>query len=275
MAALRVDETVAEVGRSSREDEETSHVKRRKLWDEAWILINSGTSPNSGSFEKHQLLWISPGVSSPRPLSSSNATRMQYGYCFDPSYSSPRNISPSGLSKDIFEIHAWSSFTACVYLNNSGFWCCFSKPINSPSRWLACGQAITPTLEILEADLWAFYSIYNQSGPAWREGRAEVELWLAPCENTSICARLACIWAWLDGVGKSLARNCMLSVSNGSTKYTGTSSSSSSSSYLNRSASGESKPALGGKRMPLRSIQSRPPLPCLRLNEGWLWQGPS
>lgn len=31
MAALRVDETVAEVGRSSREDEETSHVKRRKL----------------------------------------------------------------------------------------------------------------------------------------------------------------------------------------------------------------------------------------------------
>lgn len=31
MAALRVDETVADIGRSSRDDEDTSHVKRRKL----------------------------------------------------------------------------------------------------------------------------------------------------------------------------------------------------------------------------------------------------
>ena len=103
MAALKVDETIAEVGRKFRGRKSKSRqgiffdmrveylsiqVPDRTLV--VWECISYPASPSS--------------TSSHRPLSSSKFTRMQYESCFDPFYGSPRNTSSSGLSKANVEI---------------------------------------------------------------------------------------------------------------------------------------------------------------------------
>ena len=81
--------------------------------------------------------------------------------------------------------------TACVYLTLASFSGASGGRSILDSDSLLGVENITSTLGILHLGRRPFGN--GQPGPIWRDARADVKEWLAPCDGASIWARLACI----------------------------------------------------------------------------------